>query len=122
MTRRVLVDMAMMPGSCAVAPAYPRDTVSGVALFAVIYDYSAPEAQLDLVRPEHGRYLRSREELVLSGPWVGGSRGALLIFRAEDAAAVEKIVASDPIVRGGHVGQHTIREWNPVNGPMQAHL
>lgn len=93
-----------------------------MAHFAVTYSYSAPEGRLDEVRPEHRTYLRRLTELVLSGPWGSGESGALLIFNASDLAAVEALVAADPIVTSGCVAQRTIREWKPANGRLADHL
>jgi uncharacterized protein YciI len=93
-----------------------------MAFFAVIYEYVVPETELDAVRPEHRTYLRGLSELVLSGPWVGGSSGALLVFEADDLAHAEELVAGDPIVRAGCVGSREIREWNPVNGRLATSL
>lgn len=85
--------------------------------FVVSYDYSAPESDLATVRREHRDYLAALDELVVSGPAASG-RAAFLVFRADTAEQVEAIVAADPFVAAGYVGQHTVRDWNPVLGSL----
>lgn len=51
----------------------------------------------------HVAHLRALDEegaLVVAGPLVGG-RGGLVIIRAQDAAAAERIAAADPFVAEG---------------------
>lgn len=88
-----------------------------MAYFTVSYTYSTDVAQLDAIRPQHRAFLGSRDEVVASGPLVGTNPGrALLLFRAEDRAAVEAIVNQDPFYLNGLVADRSIDEWNPVIG------
>lgn len=86
--------------------------------YAVTYEYSATETQLAEVRAEHRDYLKGLNELRLSGPFVGGSAGALLIFQAEDDTRVDEIVARDPFFTAGFIGSWNARQWNPASGPL----
>ena len=69
---------------------------------------------------DHVRYLRelvAAGVLRASGPLKGTSlRSGFLIFKAEDRAAVEALVASDPFAVEGLIVQLTIVEWDPLFG------
>lgn len=90
--------------------------------FAVDYRYTEDVAALDATRPAHRAYLTDlagREALVASGPYVGVTPGrALLLFRADDEAAVRELVSADPFQRAGLVSDTRILEWNPVIGVL----
>ncbi len=89
--------------------------------FAVMYSYSADVALQDATRPLHLEHLRRLVDdgaLVASGPWGSDdARGGLLIFHANDRAAVQAIVDRDPFVMQGVVSTCEIREWVPLLGP-----
>lgn len=92
-----------------------------MSTFAVIYRYVDDSAALDEVRPAHRAFLAGLGEagsLVVSGPYVGGAAGALLIFAAADEEAARALTDADPFVVGGLVAEITVREWNPVLGPL----
>lgn len=92
-----------------------------MATFAVIYAYGVPESELAKSRVEHRDYLANLPELVVAGPWDAG-RGALIVVRAESAGQVEALVAADPFVRDGFVGEHQVHEWSPILGPQAENL
>ena len=92
-----------------------------MAHFVVSYAYSAPEADLATLRSEHREYLAGADGLVLSGPADSG-RGAVLVFEADGIDEVEAIVAGDPFVAAGFVGEHDVRDWKPILGPLADHL
>ena len=89
--------------------------------FAVMYSYSADVALQDATRPLHLEHLRRLVDdgaLVASGPWgPDDARGGLLIFRANDRAAMQAIVDSDPFLTQGVVATCEIRERVPLLGP-----
>ncbi len=89
--------------------------------FAVTYDYSAAEDELATLRSVHREYLAGLDELVISGPAASG-RGALLVFRADSAEQVEALVAADPFVVEGCVGERSVRDWKPVLGSLLEHF
>lgn len=90
-----------------------------MSIFAVEYVYG-PEAEAARTehRPAHREWLAAQAEaeiLLASGPYLDGA-GALLIFRGEDEAAVQALVAQDPMTIGGGVTGMKISGWNPVIG------
>lgn len=97
-----------------------------MAFFAVTYSYSTDDATRDQVRTEHRDYLRelsTEDALLLSGPWASGELpGALLLFRADDRAAVEEIVAKDPFTEAGVISEYSVTEWEPVLGTLYGEI
>ncbi|RDI64862.1 YciI family protein [Nocardia pseudobrasiliensis] len=90
-----------------------------MALFAVHYTYAEAEAAgRDEHRPAHRGWLSDlvdRGVVLTSGPYPDGS-GALIIFRADDAEAIEKLLATDPFAQRGLVAEVRFVEWKPVLG------
>jgi len=80
----------------------------------------------DATRPLHLEHLRRLVDdgrLVASWPWgPGDARGGLLVFRANDRAAVQAIVDRDPFMTQGVVATCDIREWVPLLGPAAGTL
>lgn len=69
-------------------------------------------------RPSHLKMVRdgyASGELVLGGA-LQDPPGALLVFKTDDRAAVERFVANDPYVKNGLVTKWWIRPWNVVTG------
>lgn len=88
--------------------------------YEMIDDFVARRAPF---RDEHLRLAResySRGELVLAGALADAPAGALLVFNALDAAAVETFVQRDPYVANGVVKQWKVRPWTVVVGNQQA--
>jgi len=88
--------------------------------FAVHYAYDDRSAERDALRPEHRAYL---DQLAARGVALAfarydddGAPGALLVFQAPDAVAVEHLLAEDPFVIAGLVVSHDVRHW-PAIGP-----
>jgi hypothetical protein len=69
------------------------------------------EEHLGLAREAH-----ARGELLLAGALAEPPDGALLVFRAADAALVEEFVRKDPYVNNGLVKRWEIRPWTVVVG------
>jgi uncharacterized protein YciI len=92
--------------------------------FAVIYTYTDDTALREATRPGHRDYLRGLAAdgvLLVAGAWAPAEApGGLLIFRAEDKAAVQTIVDKDPYTTAGVVAGADIREWVPPLGPVAA--
>ncbi|GAB2723594.1 YciI family protein [Nocardia thraciensis] len=88
-------------------------------IFAVHYTYSeATVPGRDEHRPEHRAWLSGlvdRGIVLTTGPYPDGS-GALLLFRADDAEAMEKLLAEDPFARQGLIDDKRFMEWRPVLG------
>ncbi|NKY88428.1 YciI family protein [Nocardia veterana] len=88
-------------------------------IFAVHYTYSeATAAKRDEHRPRHRAWLSDLVDqgvVLTTGPYADGS-GALLLFRAEDAAAMERLLADDPFAREKLIDAVRFVEWTPVMG------
>jgi uncharacterized protein len=70
-------------------------------------------------REAHIKYAReavARGELVLAGALNGPPEGAVLLFRADSPAAVEKFAESDPYVLNGVIKNWRVRGWTTVVG------
>ena len=68
-------------------------------------------AHLAMVREAH-----ARGELLLAGALGDPPDGALLVFRAERAEAVESFAKADPYVTNGLVTRWRVRPWTVVVG------
>ena len=90
-----------------------------MTVFAVEYRYATGAAdRLDEVRPAHRAWLRDRADegvLLASGPYEGGG-SALLIFRAEDRAELDALLAQDPFAEAGLIVETGVTVWNPIIG------
>lgn len=91
-------------------------------IFAVTYHYVSDEDVINAHRPIHREYLRSLLDgggLVAAGPTTGrNTPSAQLIFEAESAAAVEKLLDADPFVQEGVVTSREVYEWNVAIGSL----
>jgi uncharacterized protein YciI len=70
-------------------------------------------------RDEHLRLAResfARGEIQLAGALADPADGALLIFRAQDAAVAEAFAKNDPYVKNGLVKKWHVRKWTVVIG------
>ena len=89
--------------------------------FALIYDVVERFAERRLaVREIHLAHLHdahARGQLQFSGPLGDPPDGALLIFRAETAAAVEEFARTDPYVIHGLVTAWRVRPWTILISP-----
>lgn len=59
---------------------------------------------------------QARGELILGGALADPVDSAILLFRGESPAVVEKFVAADPYVKNGLVASWRIRPWTTVVG------
>ncbi|MFI6151475.1 YciI family protein [Kitasatospora sp. NPDC051170] len=94
-----------------------------MAYYAVEYVFTSDGRHRE-VRPAHRDYLTSLQKegkLVLSGPLTSDT-GGLLIFRAEDEAAVRALVDADPYAEQGVLTETRIVQWNPLLGYLAEHL
>jgi len=92
-----------------------------MSVFAVHYTYDDRTDRRDEVRPEHRAYLGrllAEGAMLASGPYADdGAPGALLVFSAESAEEVDRLLEDDPFVRAGLVSERVVREWTQVFGP-----
>lgn len=93
-----------------------------MSTFATLYRYElGSDAARDHIRPAHRSYLgelADQGKLLVSGPFVGGDAGALLVLEGESAADVRALLNQDPFVEAGLVAEITIREWSVVSGRL----
>jgi uncharacterized protein len=71
------------------------------------------------LRPEHlamAEAAHERGELVMAGALADPADRAVLVFRTDDAGAVEAFAAADPYVREGLVRSWQVRPWTVVIG------
>jgi uncharacterized protein YciI len=86
-----------------------------VALFIATYDYTGDADAQALVRPRHREYLRGLgPRLLASGPT--DAPGASLIFEAQSADEVGRLLDEDPYQLEGFIGARRIVGWTPVLG------
>jgi uncharacterized protein YciI len=89
-------------------------------IFAVQYDYRDDSTSVrDQHRPAHRAFLDTLPdpvELLASGPYAQDPAGALLIFRAESAAAIEQALDADPFAVEDVIERRTVREWSQAKG------
>jgi uncharacterized protein YciI len=79
----------------------------GIMKFAAIIQYTQYKAMIAEIRPAHRQYLTSlldSGQLAASGPFTDDS-GALINYKAGDAAAAEKLLQADPFNKGGLLPQ-----------------
>ncbi len=93
-----------------------------MTIFAVTYRYSEDVATRDALRTEHRDYLRGLADqghLLVSGPFgPTEAAGALLLFRTDDKAHLDALIAKDPFTTSGVIAEATAAEWEPVIGPL----
>ncbi|WP_062311858.1 YciI family protein [Demequina rhizosphaerae] len=94
-----------------------------MSLFAIHYVYDDRAAERDEMRPVHRAWMLGLAERGIAkvfGRYEDeGEPGALLVFEAESAEAVEGFLAADPYQEAGLVVSHSIRAW-PAGGPWTA--
>ncbi|MEV5648972.1 YciI family protein [Nocardia sp. NPDC052254] len=92
-------------------------------IFAVHYTYAEDAAPgRDEHRPRHRQWLADlvdRGVVLSTGPYPDGS-GALILFRAEDAAAMRQLLAADPFAQHDLIAAKRFVEWSPVMGAFSA--
>jgi hypothetical protein len=90
-----------------------------MSIFAVEYTYrDLPDVRAAALA-EHRTYLGTLAEdgrLLGSGAYADGSPGALLVFRVEDRAALDPLLAADPFVAAGLLAETRVRTWNLIIG------
>lgn len=94
--------------------------------YAVLFTF-VPNA-LELRKPYREAHLKRFYELrdagrvVIAGPWADQYDGALIVFRAESRAEVEKIIQDDPYYKANLWPEINIREWDVVISSQSAFL
>jgi uncharacterized protein YciI len=95
-----------------------------MSVFAVEYVYDPQSADVrDEHRPAHRAWLASLVEdgrILASGPFADGT-GALLIFKAADETALNRLLTEDPFNIAGGIAGLKATAWNPVTGVLSSH-
>lgn len=84
--------------------------------YAAICKYTTDASTIAKARPSHREYLtglEKRNKLVISGPF-SDDKGGLLIYEADSAEEVEKMVSEDPFAIHGVFVSWEIRPWKVV--------
>ncbi|MCS6864687.1 MAG: YciI family protein [Gemmataceae bacterium] len=84
--------------------------------YAAIIEYSQDQQLVNTHRPAHRAYLASlieKNQLFASGPTDDGF-GALIIYEADSAEAVEALIRADPFFQAGVFLRWTVRPWKMV--------
>ena len=91
--------------------------------FALLYEVVENYAERRIpYREQHLKMVRGayeRGHIVLAGALGDPPDGALLIFRAEDAAIAQDFARADPYVTQGLVTRWKVKPWNVVVGGAQ---
>jgi uncharacterized protein YciI len=81
--------------------------------FAFFYLMKTDPDRVRVVAPRHASYWRDlRLAHYMGGPFRDRT-GGLITFDAEDAAAPQHAVRSDPFLVEGQVEAHWLKEWTP---------
>jgi uncharacterized protein YciI len=89
-----------------------------MAWFTVDVTYTEDRELLMAVRPRHRDYLGKLIEsgaVVAAGPWAD-DLGGFTIFRVEDRAGLDELIAQDPYTSENVAAKRDVREWKPVLG------
>ncbi|WP_434452159.1 YciI family protein [Lentzea sp. E54] len=89
-----------------------------MARFAVELVFGPDRDKLLATRPAHREYVASLVEkgVVLAGGPFADDAGAMIVYSADDEAAVKEIIAADPYTAADVVAEWNVREWNVVLG------
>ena len=84
--------------------------------YATVIEYITDKEKVEAARPAHRAYLTSlveKNQLFASGPFEDGY-GALIIYEADSAEAVEALMKADPFHAAGVFVRWTVRPWKMV--------
>jgi uncharacterized protein YciI len=84
--------------------------------FAAIIEYTTDTAKIAATRPAHREYLKTLLDsgrLAISGPFAD-DRGGILVYEANSAEEVERMLRDDPFTKAGVFEKVQIREWRVV--------
>jgi uncharacterized protein len=85
-------------------------------IFAAVIEYIQDTAKIAEIRPAHRVYLGellAAGKLVAAGPFLDDF-GALIVYEADTAAAVESLITADPFHAAGVFVRWTVRPWKVV--------
>ena len=88
-------------------------------IFVLVVGYTASLPAIDAAMPAHQRFLDEHfaaGEFLASGPQVPRT-GGVIIARAADREAIERLIAADPFVRDG-LAAYDVHAFLPTRGPF----
>jgi len=83
---------------------------------AVVDDYVNRRAPFRSAHLQMLNDLHARGEVLMGGAVGDPPEGAIIVFRCDSPAAIEKFVAADPYVQNGLIRSWRIQPWNVVVG------
>ncbi len=92
-------------------------------VFVLVVTYTASLSAIDAVMPAHRRFLDEHfaaGEFLASGPQAPRT-GGVIIARAADRDAVERLIAEDPFTRDG-LATYDVHAFLPTRGPFAVPL
>lgn len=94
-----------------------------MTLYVVTYEHPDEEGWRAHLMPHIG-WLQDRladGTLLASGPLPdAGAKAALLIIAADDRAALDLLIATDPFAVEGLIANMSVRAWDPIFGAFNA--
>lgn len=93
-----------------------------MAWFTVETTYVDDRDKLLAARPRHRAYLRELADdgrVTGAGPWADDS-GGFAVYRVEDRAELDRLLAEDPYTTDGVAAARAVHEWNLVLGAWAA--
>jgi uncharacterized protein YciI len=87
--------------------------------FTVETTYTTDRDRLAAVRPRHRDYLRElaeRGNVLAAGPWTDDTAG-FAVYRVEDAAELDRLLAEDPYTTEEIAAKRVVHEWQITLGP-----
>ncbi len=84
--------------------------------YDVVTDYAERRLPFRAAHLAHARSAVAGGELILGGALADPVDGAVLLFKCESTAPIEKFAATDPYVVNGLVTKWRVRIWTTVVG------
>lgn len=84
--------------------------------FAAIIEYTSDSEKISRARPVHRDYLQGLKRngnVAIAGPFLDDS-GGILVYEAETAEEVDKMIRDDPFFKEGVFVSWVLRAWKPV--------
>ncbi len=88
-------------------------------VFVLVVTYTAPLSAIDAAMPAHQRFLDEHfaaGEFLASGPQAPRT-GGVIIARAADRDAIERLIAADPFTRDD-LATYEVHAFLPTRGPF----
>lgn len=88
-------------------------------VFVLVVTYTASLSAIDAAMPAHRRFLDEHfaaGEFLASGP-LSPRTGGVIIARATDRDAIERLIAADPFTRDG-LATYDVHAFLPTRGPF----